>query len=321
MSKKPPRPRDYEVGKGKTPVETRFQPGQSGNPKGRPRKKPSPSPLLPIGNDADDTFIREIGRAYPVTDRGRESELPALDIVIRSQIASAIKGNTRAQQAVIQRAENISRRRAAETQEFLEMLEESKTRWRSECRSAEIGGRPRPVHYPDPEDMFYDAGRDRVAIFGPTSPEEVEDWRLAEAFQHLVTATGREIRRRLAAAELPPDLAARYEFEAGYWDRLAIEEGARFPAAALRREPNFDLHRWQQSTQDRLANPRGWDDVPLPFATMEVFVELWTGTSHEPILGKLLAGKLHDQYEAQGGGYVPWRITHTYPQEDRAADT
>jgi hypothetical protein len=30
-------PRDYAVGYGKPPVETRFQKGQSGNPEGRPR--------------------------------------------------------------------------------------------------------------------------------------------------------------------------------------------------------------------------------------------------------------------------------------------
>jgi hypothetical protein len=30
-------PRDYTVGYGKPPVETRFQKGQSGNPEGRPR--------------------------------------------------------------------------------------------------------------------------------------------------------------------------------------------------------------------------------------------------------------------------------------------
>jgi hypothetical protein len=30
-------PRDYAVGYGRPPVETRFQKGQSGNPEGRPR--------------------------------------------------------------------------------------------------------------------------------------------------------------------------------------------------------------------------------------------------------------------------------------------
>ena len=38
----------YEVGYGKPPAKNRFKPGQSGNPKGRPRgaKNRSPSPQL-----------------------------------------------------------------------------------------------------------------------------------------------------------------------------------------------------------------------------------------------------------------------------------
>jgi hypothetical protein len=31
------KPEDYEVGRGKPPLHTRFKPGQSGNPKGRPK--------------------------------------------------------------------------------------------------------------------------------------------------------------------------------------------------------------------------------------------------------------------------------------------
>ena len=31
------KPADYEVGRGKPPLHTRFKPGESGNPKGRPK--------------------------------------------------------------------------------------------------------------------------------------------------------------------------------------------------------------------------------------------------------------------------------------------
>lgn len=38
--------RDYEVGYGKPPKRTRFKPGQSGNPKGRPRSRRNLSTML-----------------------------------------------------------------------------------------------------------------------------------------------------------------------------------------------------------------------------------------------------------------------------------
>jgi hypothetical protein len=39
-------PRDYEVGYAKPPARTRFKPGQSGNPKGRPRGSKNARPSL-----------------------------------------------------------------------------------------------------------------------------------------------------------------------------------------------------------------------------------------------------------------------------------
>ena len=44
--RRPSQPTDYEVGYGRPPKSTRFQPGRSGNPKGRPRKQETFGALL-----------------------------------------------------------------------------------------------------------------------------------------------------------------------------------------------------------------------------------------------------------------------------------
>ena len=59
---------DYAVGYGKPPLHTRFQKGQSGNPKGRPRGKKNMSTLLNTALNASIVVV-ENGRRKKITKR------------------------------------------------------------------------------------------------------------------------------------------------------------------------------------------------------------------------------------------------------------
>jgi Family of unknown function (DUF5681) len=93
--KKPPGP----VGYGRPPVHSRFRKGQSGNPSGKRR---------PEDAERSKKLIRqEAYRLLTIREGDKVTRMPALRAVLRSQIASAAKGNVAAQRAVIKAAQEI----------------------------------------------------------------------------------------------------------------------------------------------------------------------------------------------------------------------
>ena len=113
MSNNQARPDDYEVGYGRPPKDHRFKKGApSANPLGRPRKLLAPG----SSETLDELLLQEISRHIPLTERGKEITLPVVHGILRSQVYLALKGNQRAVQDILQRAERaITARKKAET--------------------------------------------------------------------------------------------------------------------------------------------------------------------------------------------------------------
>jgi hypothetical protein len=81
------------VGYGKPPIHSRFRKGQSGNPTGKRRHGDA--------ERAQALIWEEAYRLLTVREGVKVTRMPALQAVIRSQIAAAAKGNVTAQRAVI----------------------------------------------------------------------------------------------------------------------------------------------------------------------------------------------------------------------------
>ena len=73
---------DEKVGYCRPPRATRFKPGQSGNPRGRPRK---PKPI-------QDLLMAELNRRVMIQENGRERKLPKLELVTKRLVNDAIQG-------------------------------------------------------------------------------------------------------------------------------------------------------------------------------------------------------------------------------------
>jgi Family of unknown function (DUF5681) len=85
-SRKTRRKKNTGIGYGRPPVEHRFKPGRSGNPRGRPKTLPHLSELA----------TKELRRRGRVTIDGKQQTITRLELLVKQLIANAAKGNTKA---------------------------------------------------------------------------------------------------------------------------------------------------------------------------------------------------------------------------------
>lgn len=83
---------DYDVGYAKPPKHTQFRKGQSGNPKGRPRRDDSIGGILE----------RTLSRRATITDGGKTKTVSLMEYAIMSSVDKAMKGSVRDLEKLIQ---------------------------------------------------------------------------------------------------------------------------------------------------------------------------------------------------------------------------
>ena len=84
--------KDYEVGYGRPPQHTRFKPGQSGNPRGRPKKT----------KDLDKLFDRELNGTLRIREDGQVRTTTKRDAIVKGIVLDAMKGDYRARKLVLE---------------------------------------------------------------------------------------------------------------------------------------------------------------------------------------------------------------------------
>ncbi|MET4806784.1 DUF5681 domain-containing protein [Limibacillus sp. MBR-115] len=170
---------DYAVGYGKPPPAQRFQPGQSGNPKGRPRGAKNKRP--PLNEERlKDIILDEAYRSITVRDGERNVSVPMAQAVVRALAVNAAKGQHRAQRLFAELLSNTERQNKALADEWLQAAIGYKAEWEQELfRRERLGITDLPEPLPHPDQVKIDMNKGIAWIQGPATKEEkaeLEKW-------------------------------------------------------------------------------------------------------------------------------------------------
>ncbi len=136
--------RNYDVGRGKPPIHSRYPKGKSGNPNGRPKGK-----VTRI--DADAVLDAVLSALVPVNDNGRPQKISKLRLLYTQLVNRAIKGHHPSSSLVIGQVARQSARHETDDQSAAQSDAQSRKEFESFLKEmaenlGDSPGRKSPQH-------------------------------------------------------------------------------------------------------------------------------------------------------------------------------
>ena len=162
----------YEVGYAKPPDASRFKPGQSGNPRGRPKGAKNKRPAL-NEERMKDIVLDEAYRTITVRDGDRTVTVPMAQAIIRSLAVNAAKGQHRAQRLFAELLSSVESSNKQLNDDYLNAAMDYKIEWERELdRRDRLGITDLPDPMPHPDHVVIDMRGGEVRIMGPMTRAE-----------------------------------------------------------------------------------------------------------------------------------------------------
>jgi hypothetical protein len=179
---------DDSLGYGRPPRWSRFKPGVSGNPKGRPRKKRGAVAAAPSASAQDDSLRQQLQEPMSIRTTSGSRKIPRIEAILLAQQKAALEGNTIAQRDVIRAARELEERdrlrkeeEAKERREtFYRMRDYRALRARTWGEAERLGIEPTDP-WPHPDDLVLDERNYRWLLRGPIDEQDVPFYRYVRA--------------------------------------------------------------------------------------------------------------------------------------------